>query len=482
MDKDSLANYSQARAGAHLTKWKHSTWSAQRQGPLNGRKDGNSVTTARTKRGADSQLQKLPLEILIKILSYLDAAALFRISHVNKLFCRLANDNALWSMMYIFEFKQWKSTCIVEPLQMRLQDRASGYWKRLFFEAVVQRDTNKLKKNLRYIDRYTGLPSRTEQLLRNLHVAWELMVSDESGDEFTLELIRSEFCGTSVCLSWSGGGRLPSYQHISTLQLHGVSKMTHGCSHLKNPGGRSLMSKVDMQALTQSAQVIGRDRLVELKLLQPGILIGTWKDQRTVAFIMFTLHFHRLVERSVQGSSFCPRMAPVVRPASDDIDPEYGLHGYQLHIVLHDTVCELMSESFYQLSCPRSQIRDGLIQLTAISGAGSHIPLSGRLTLPWRCEALQGSAENCCIMSLTLLDEFRNPFWCVTSPVSVELEKTQSGSFDYDGERFPIHHVEKDGQVEMTLAWAKEQKQFVIVSLIVCVSVSKVNKHFSRDY
>ncbi|XP_060950289.1 F-box only protein 15 [Limanda limanda] len=482
MDKDTHAKRNQARAGAPLTRRKHTAGSAKRRVPLNARKDENKVTTARTKKGADDHFQRLPLEILIKILSYLDAAALFTISHVNNLFCQLANDNALWSMIYILEVKEWKSTCIPELLERRLQDRPSGYWKRLFFQAIVQRDTNKLKKDLRFIDRYTGLPSRTERLLRNLHVTWELTVSDESGNEVTLELIKSEFCRTSVCLSWIGGGRLPSYQHISTLQLHGVSRMPNSCSHVKNPGGRSLMSKVDMKALTQSAQVIGRDKLVEVKLLQPGIIIGTWKDRRSVAFIMFTLHFHRLVERSIQGSSYCPHMAPAVRPAFDDIDPEYGLHGYQLHIVLHNTIRKLMGDSFYQLSCRRSQIRDGLIQLTAISGTGSHIPLSGRLSLPWRCDALQGSAENCCIMSLTLLDEFRNPFWCVSSPVSVELEKTLSGSFDYGGERFPIHYVDADGQVKMMLAWVKEHKQFVIVSLIVYVSVSKVNKHFSRDY
>ncbi|XP_034428781.1 F-box only protein 15 isoform X2 [Hippoglossus hippoglossus] len=438
--------------------------------------------TARTMRGADCHLQRLPPEILTEILSYLDAAALFSISYVNKLFYQLASDNALWRMICISEFQKWKRKCIVELLQMRLQERASGYWKRLFFEAVVKRDTNKLKRNLGHIDCYTGLPSRTERVLRNLHVTWELTVSDDTGNEFTLELIRSEFCDTSVCLSWSGGSRLPSYQHISTLQLHGVSRMTHSCSHLKNPGERSLMSKVDMQALTQSTQVIGQDRLVKLKLLQPGIIIGTWKDQRTVAFIMFTLHVHRLVERSIQGSSFCPHMAPEVRPAFDDIDPEYGLHGYQLHIVLHNTICKLMSRSFGRLSCHRGQIRDGLIQLTAISRTSSHPPLSGSITLPWKCEALQGSAENCCIMSLTLLDEFKNPFWCVSSPVSVELGKTSSGSFDYDGEHFLIHYLDADGQVKMTLAWVEEQKQFVVVSLVVYVSVSKVNKHFSRDY
>lgn len=89
--------------------------------------------------------------------------------------------------------------------------------------------------------------------------------------------------------------------------------------------------------------------------------------------------------------------------------------------------------------------------------------------------------QNCCIMSLTLLDEFKKPFWCVSSPVSMELEKTPF-SYDYDGEHFLIHYLDSDGQVKMKLVWMKEQKQFFLISLVVYVSVCKVNKHFSRDY
>lgn len=37
------------------------------------------------------------------------------------------------------------------------------------------------------------------------------------------------------------------------------------------------MAKLDMQPLTKSAQVIGQDRLVQLKLLQPGVLVGLWR-------------------------------------------------------------------------------------------------------------------------------------------------------------------------------------------------------------
>lgn len=55
-------------------------------------------------------------------------------------------------------------------------------------------------------------------------------------------------------------------------------------------------------------------------------------------------------------SSPSPYVEPIFKPPLDDIDPEYGLHGYQLHIVLHDTVCEIMSGGFCQLFCRRSNL------------------------------------------------------------------------------------------------------------------------------
>ncbi|XP_063339554.1 F-box only protein 15 isoform X4 [Pelmatolapia mariae] len=364
---------------------------------------------------------------------------------------------------------------------MEVQDRPEGYYKRLYFKTVAECDMIKWTRRLGLISIHTGLPSQTEWVLRNLNVTWELTVMDKSGRERTLEQSRSQFTETSVTLCWSGGDRLPDYQQISTLQLYGVRRLA--CVSPKRPVCRSLMAKLDMQTLTKNMQVIGQDRLVQLKLLQPGIIIGVWRDQCSVAFIMFTLHFHKLVERSTQGSSVCSYVEPVVQPPYCDIDPEYGLHGYQLHIVLHNTVCELMSGSFSQLFCHRTQISDGLIQLTVISSTNlsQHTPLSGDITLPWRCEALQGTVENCCIMSLTLLDEFRKPFKCVTSPVSAELERTPV-CYDYDGEHYLIHYQDSDVQVKMLLVWMNEQKQFILISLVVYVSVCYVNKYFSRDY
>lgn len=50
------------------------------------------------------------------------------------------------------------------------------------------------------------------------------------------------------------------------------------------------MAKLDMQTVTKSVQVIGHDRLVELKLPQPGIIIGVWRvitSQAAMAFFNY---------------------------------------------------------------------------------------------------------------------------------------------------------------------------------------------------
>ncbi|XP_030612782.1 F-box only protein 15 isoform X2 [Archocentrus centrarchus] len=416
------------------------------------------------------------------ILSYLDTATLFRISHINKRFYHLASSNALWKKQYIADFGK-NEKCTGKRLSgmaiMEVRDQATGYNKRLYFETIGQCDKIKWMKRLELISSHTGLPSETERILRNLQITWELAVIDKSGCKRTLELSWCHFIETSVTLCLYGGC-LPNYDQISTLQLYGVRRLAHVGLKLVR---RSLMAKLDMQTLTKNTQVIGQDRLVQLKLLQPDVIIGVWRDQCSVAFIMFNLHIHRLVERSIQGSSICPYVEPMVRPPYCDTDPEYGLHGYQLHIVLHNTVCELMSRSFSQLFCHRTQITDGLIPLIAIKSKNlsQHTPLTGDITLPWRCEVLQGAVENCCIMNLTLLDEFRKPFKCVTSPVSVGLANTTL-CYDYDGEHYRIHYQDSDIQVKMMLDWMKEQKQFILISLAVYVSADYVNKHFGRNY
>ncbi|XP_034015559.1 F-box only protein 15 [Thalassophryne amazonica] len=420
-----------------------------------------------------SCLERLPSEILIKILSYLDAGALFSISHVNKRLYHLASDNNLWKEIYNTEFGRHR--------KLNPKDQRVSCWKLKYMRTVALCDLNNWDMHLRHISRYTGLPADTEMILRNLQITWELTATDKSGREVSHEQSWSQFFETSVVLGWNGAC-MPDSQRISTLQVHGVKNISP-ISSVHRVAWRSLMVKLDMTTVSKNPQIIGEDSVVQLVLLHPGIITGIWKERPSIAFVIVCLHLHQLVEKSILGSFVSPYVNPEVKAPFDDLDPGYGLHGYQLHIVLHNTVRNIMTDSYSQLCCRRTEVHDGIIELIAVSRTdlSKHTALSGNIILPWRCEVLSGTVENCCIISGTLLDEFHNPFWCFTAPVSMKLME-KPVSYDYDGDHFLIHYQDSHGQVKMAIVWLKEQKQFYLVSLVVYLSIHKVNVHFGRNY
>ncbi|XP_026218321.1 F-box protein isoform X2 [Anabas testudineus] len=433
----------------------------------------------------ENVLERLPSEILIKILSYLDASSLFCISHVSKLFHQLANDDVMWQKIYMSEYgsQTWKpklDDAAAKEDPVEVEDWSAGHWKKMYFRAVAGQEVNKWRRELRDISPYTGLPRQTERVLRSLNVSWELTVCDCRGQKSTLEPSRTYFFESSVIVRWNGG-TFPNYHHIHNIQLHGVRKETLKTPEDKKPGWRSLILKRDLK--THPGRFIGKDRLIKLMHLQPGVIIGIWRGQSSVAFIVATLHFHKLVEKSLLGSSVCPYSETVDRPPVDYSDPEFGLHSYTLHFVLHNPGTEIMSGRFHDLSCWLVQIQRGLVELRVIdrTNLSQHRSLSGNVKLPWWSEELEGSVENCCIMTLTLLDDFQKPFWCVSSPISITMAK-QPLSFHYSGEHYLMRYHSPDGQVKMTLVWLEEQKQFFLISLTLYISVLKVSNHFGREY
>jgi len=51
-----------------------------------------------------------------------------------------------------------------------------------------------------------------------------------------------------------------------------------------------------------------------------------------------------------------PCAATGVSALFDDVDPEYGLHGYTAYIELHNTARVVMSDRFSQLFCRRGKL------------------------------------------------------------------------------------------------------------------------------
>ncbi|XP_010883980.2 F-box only protein 15 isoform X2 [Esox lucius] len=465
-----------------------------------------------------THITRVPSEILLKILGYLDASSLYSMGYVNKLFYQLANNNGMWRQIYSAKYgegKKWKDKPettdeLVEKLRaMDFKDRPEGYWRGLYFRTIAGHNQTKWKKMLRAINPYTGLPSHTERVLRQQCVSWEITVVDQSGCEWTFEQSHAYFSDSSVTIFWSRGS-WPSFGQLSTLLLHGVKNVPLRCSKTIKPGWRSLMAQLEIDSIFKSCQVIdgdkktskssqdiggdnsipissqliGQDGLVNLLLLSHGITIGIWRRQASIAFVMATFNYHMLVEKSLLGSSACPYSIPEHAAPFDDVDPIYGLHGYRLHITLHNTVTEIMSGHFSQLISQKSQIREGFIQLSVISRSSQsqHAPLSGMVSLPWRSDVLEGSMENCCVMSLTLLDESQEPFWCVSTPVSMVVANEETVSYDYQGQHFLITYQDVEGKVQMDVVWLEEPGQFFLINLVVYISTAKLRQHFGRTY
>lgn len=92
------------------------------------------------------------------------------------------------------------------------------------------------------------------------------------------------------------------------------------------------------------------------------------------------------------------------------------------------------------------------------------------------------SWQNCCVLTLTLLDDFQRPFWCVSSPVCIRMAGRGSHLSVYSGEHFRLEHCDSEGKVEMRLVWLTEEKQFFLIALSVYIPLAKVNQHFGTKY
>ncbi|KAJ8277704.1 hypothetical protein GJAV_G00078800 [Gymnothorax javanicus] len=450
----------------------------------------DSAVRPRNPVRSQNYFERFPPEIVLKILSYLDATSLYCIGFVNKQFHLLANNNAMWYRMFTTEsekMSKWKPKLTSEvPEGMNaftIVEKPEGYWKRLYFRKMAGYNENKWKRQLKDINPYTGLPRLTEQVLRDLHVTWEITVTDKQGRETTIQQTSAYFSDSSVTVCWSSSS-WPPFHQLSMLQLHGVKRVALDCPSVDRPGWRSLIAKHDLHGISQEGSIVGWDKLVNLLCLGPGLIMALWRGNCSLAFFMMNFHFHKLVERSLLGSPMCPYTVPEDRPPFDDVDPEYGLHGYTVHILLHNTVQHIMSGHFAQLFCRPDRIQDGFIQLRAINrnDLSQHTPFSGKINLPWKTEGLDGIVQNCCMMTLTVLDEAQNPFWCVCTPITMQMSKLEPSSYDYEGEHFHMRHQDSDGRIRMELVWLAEQEQFFLTHLVIYIATAKVNKHFGRQY
>ncbi|XP_069476810.1 F-box only protein 15 isoform X2 [Ambystoma mexicanum] len=436
----------------------------------------------------------LPTEILLKILCYLDSVSLLCMGCVNKRLYELCNDNLIWYRIYssLAPSKKtyWKSKA-VETINNLLhhntiEEKNIGYWKKEYISKVIAAGKNGIINLLKPVNPYTGLPVNTKEAVTAAGLIWAITLLDKCGKEYVIEQVEVSFNDTSITVFWYGTA-WPSLGIVKTLQLHGVTPVLRDRSWVPSKNGprrRTLIYEYNLTNLKDSSIQIGSDKLVKVSRLNPGLLLGLWKSGSGIAFVMASLHYHQLLQRSTMGSYNTPFVFPDHKPILDDIDSQYGLHDYQLHIDMHSGGRTYMCGSFSHLYCKKDYIRNGFLKFTVISVKNNkqHAPLAGKIGLLWKTDAFDGNVQNCFMMDVTLLDETEKPFWCVSAPVNIQTYTMPDSLYDFLGEHYVLNYKDLEGKVHMELVWMKETEEYCIINLVIYVTTEKVNSWFGTSY
>ncbi|XP_071593147.1 F-box only protein 15 isoform X5 [Heliangelus exortis] len=318
-------------------------------------------------------IESMPSEILMKIFSYLDAASLLSVGCVNKHFYDLASDNGIWLKIYSSCFKPKRTIWKMESEQTEtvslgcaaLLDREPGYWKKEYISKQIATVKTRVMQLVKPVDPYTGLPCKNKEAMKVYGLSWIIVLKDKNGKEHVVEKTNLSFKHTSLTILWYSTD-WPHLNILSTLKLFGVMPLLpekRRAPSKNGPRRRCLIAEYHLANLTESSVAVGADRLVQLFSLNPGLVIGLWKEKNEIAFVMVSLHYHQLLERSTLGSASNQYVFPPKEPVLDDIDPEYGLYNYSLHLDMHGGSGTYLCGTFKSLFCRKGLLCDGCYSL-----------------------------------------------------------------------------------------------------------------------
>ncbi|NXS06974.1 FBX15 protein, partial [Neodrepanis coruscans] len=229
----------------------------------------------------------MPTEILLKIFSYLDAVSLLSVGCVNEHFYDLANDNGIWLKIYsrcfqpkrtIWQMKSEQTEAV--PLGCAaLHDKKPGYWKKEYILKQTAAVKTRVMRLVKPLDPYTGLPFKNKEAMKVSGLSWIIVLTDKNGKEHVIEKANLSFKDTSVTILWYSID-WPCLDVVSTLKLFGVTPLLLDQSRSPNknrPRRRSLIAEYHLANLTERSVAVGADKLVQLFILNPGLLVGVWK-------------------------------------------------------------------------------------------------------------------------------------------------------------------------------------------------------------
>ncbi|XP_041496856.1 F-box only protein 15 isoform X3 [Microtus oregoni] len=368
-------------------------------------------------------LDRMPSEVLLNIFSYLDAVSLLGTGCVNRRFYHLASDNLIWRRIYSAAFASKRS-----------------HWK----------------------------VHSVEETATSVSL---LSVEDKEGGYWKKEYITKQISSVKEALTQIAKP-VNSYTGLPTkfkevLRVFGLRFVII----LREKSGKEhIMQHVDVSFNDTSVTVVwyGKNwpKLAMLSTLDLCGMTPVFADR------------HKTFDP--YGSYVSPQHHG---PLLDD-SPEYGLQGYQLHIDMHGGGTFYLCSTLYALFSSKECIENGYAKFMVINlnNNRQHLPLIGKVGLAWRTTIFNGFIENCSFMDLTVLEEYRKPFWCVTSPVHLRSVPHPSDGPHFQGHTYYVDYMDPEGGVHAELLWIEETEEYFIVSLVLYLSVAKINHWFGTAY
>ncbi|RUS75162.1 hypothetical protein EGW08_017070, partial [Elysia chlorotica] len=408
----------------------------------------------------------IPDEILSAIFWKLQIGDLITASQVCRRWYRIAGDNLLWKRYYI-KFVGPTSKEPEDPVPIQNLDRCC--WKNLCLKRCkMKRDEIYLKK-WRRPDNYTGLKQRPELTLSKVGVRFELSFFGSGGGAASaasaggaggLALRHDDvfWLTTSASVRWYAL-IFPDLSTIRGLQIHACSPlMFYGPSEPARDGiiQKSLLLtvKTNLGEFFQNGKVLGQDEHVQLFEVWPGLLVARYKADSELAFVMCALHYHNLVSRCLCGTSHRSWASPRRGAPQDDIDPQYGLHGYTCVLILRNTRQKILECKFCDLHTSRDVLTDdsAVFRPVCKDDKMSHVTCLRDISFPWRTSLFKGIIPNVAILDMTMLDEGGEPFWTATGMVSFQTSPVLTDQFEFHPESYTCtRYSDQSGQVAMEI-------------------------------
>ncbi|XP_025076349.1 F-box only protein 15-like isoform X2 [Pomacea canaliculata] len=427
--------------------------------------------------------EDLPQETVLKIFTYLDVQSLMNASCVNKQWSAVASDNLLWQDIYKRYISHSEHNSKPAVQSESPQKLSASYWKNICMTRCCERRNKITFGKLKKLNPYTGLPSQTEAAVRQGRIMYKLCLVDKMNAEHISEASDMYWHQMATCVCWCRLDFLP-VQKVHCIRLLASSPLIFGADG--SPYHCSLVweENLHLSRYIKENQVWASDDLINLYWLPGNLLLGTWKADSEIAFLMVGLHYDKLLHRSLLGTALACYKGKKHKPVPDDVDPTYGLHGYQVTLELHNTQQSLWSQQFRNL---HGHLEDGVIDrviftLVRHDCTTDHTPLYGKIALPWRTELFKGRVKMVAWLDLTVLDERGDVFDVFSSPVCVQKSSIKGPDFEYgEDHQLTIRHSSDRTTMNMQLGQLHDGRMFVR-HLELSLALSAVNDWFGTKY